>query len=55
MKIVSLEKKLIDKLAEECSKNIDGNEMIYNGTLNDYETVCNSCTIYLFSYVLKKG
>ena len=23
--------KLVDKLVEECSENIDGNEMIYNG------------------------
>ena len=27
-------KKLIDRLVEECSENIDGNEMIYNATLN---------------------
>ena len=27
-------KRLIDKLAEECSENIAGNEMIYNETLN---------------------
>ena len=27
-------KRLIDKLVEECSENIDGNEMTYNGTLN---------------------
>ena len=27
-------KKIIDKLAEECSKNIDGNEMLYNETLD---------------------
>ena len=40
-------KKLVDKLVEECSKNIDGNEMIYNDTLNDYEKVCNSCTIHI--------
>ena len=26
--------KIIDKLIEECSKNIDGNEMFYNETLN---------------------
>ena len=26
--------KLVDKLVEECSDNIDGNEMIYNGNLN---------------------
>ena len=35
-------KKLSDKLVEECSKNIDGN----CGTLNGYEKVFNSCTIY---------
>ena len=29
-------KRLIDKLVEECSENIDGNKMIYNGTLNDH-------------------
>ena len=37
-------KKLIDKLVEECSENIDENEVI-SITLNDYESVCNSCTI----------
>ena len=35
-------KRLIDKLVEECSENIDGNYMVYN-----YEKVCNSCTIYI--------
>ena len=39
-------KDLVSKLVEERSENINGNEMIYNGTLNDYKTVCNSCTIY---------
>ena len=29
-------KKLVDRLAEECSENIDGNKMIYNATLYDY-------------------
>ena len=29
-------KKLVDKLVEECSENIDGNEMIYSNTLNDF-------------------
>ena len=41
---------LIDKLVEECSENIDRNEMNYNGALNaiplnDYRTICNSCTV----------
>ena len=40
-------KKLVDKLVEKCSENIDENEIIYNGTLNNYENVCNSCTIYI--------
>ena len=30
-------KKLIDKLVEECSEDIDGNEMIYYVTINDHE------------------
>ena len=40
-------KRLIDNLVEECSENIDGNEMIYNGNLNDYRKICNSCTVYI--------
>ena len=45
-------KRLIDKLVEECNENIDENEMIYNSTLNaiplnDYEKICNSCTVYI--------
>ena len=35
--------KLVDKLVEKCSENIYGNKIIYNGTLNGYERVCNSC------------
>ena len=27
-------KRIIDKLVEECSENIDGNEMFYNETLD---------------------
>ena len=38
---------LVDQLAEECIGNIDGNEMIYNGTLNNYRNVCNSFTVYI--------
>ena len=45
-------KKLIDKLVEECSENIDENEMIYNATLNDYENVCGPCTIYTLLFVI---
>ena len=41
------EKKLIDKLVGECSENVDGNEMIYNSTLNDYEKIQNYCTAYI--------
>ena len=50
-------KKLIDKLVEECSENIDGNEVIYNSTLNviplnDHRKMCNSrhYTLYYWPY-----
>ena len=45
-------KKLIDKLVEECSENIDGNKIIYNETVNDYGKVCNSCTICMVLFVI---
>ena len=41
-------KRLIGKLVEECSENIDGNETIFNKTLNDYKSVCNSYFSLLF-------
>ena len=41
-------KKLADKLVEECSENIDGNEMIHNA----YENVCNSCTVYIVLFAI---
>ena len=54
--------KLVDKLVEKCSENIDGNKMLHNEILdviplnatplNDYEKVCNSCTIYIFFFYL---
>ena len=51
-------KKIIDKLVEECSANIDVNKMIYNETLDiissgDNKT-CDSCVVYiiLFSVLL---
>ena len=45
-------KNLIYELVEECSEDIDGNEMIDNVTLNDYERVCNGCTIYIVLLIL---
>ena len=52
-KIVGVEKK-IDKLVEECSENIDGNEILYNETLDvipssDNET-CDSCVVYMILF-----
>ena len=44
-------KKLVDEL-DECSETIDENELIYNGTLNNYENVCNSCTAYIVLFVI---
>ena len=48
---------MVDKLVEECSENIDGNEIIYNDTLyaislNDYRNVCNSCAMYIVSFAI---
>ena len=45
-------KKLDDRLSEECSEKIDGNKIIYKGTLNDYENLCNSCTVYIVLLVI---
>ena len=39
-------KRLFDKLVEECSENIDENKLV-SVTLNDYKSVCGSCTIYI--------
>ena len=44
--------KLVHKLLEECSENIDGNEIFYNGTVNDYKKVCSSCTIYIVLFAM---
>ena len=51
-------KKVIDKLVEECSENIDGNEMLYNKTMDIISSSDNkasdSCIVYivLFSVFL---
>ena len=48
--------KIIGKLLEDCSENIDGKKMLFNKTLNvillntisfnDYNKLCGSCTLY---------
>ena len=48
MKIVYIQKNLIDKLVVECSENIDENEMIHN----DYRNVHNSCTTFFVLFVI---
>ena len=45
-------RKLVGQLVEECSENFDGNEMIYDGTLNDYRRVSNSCTKYIVLFII---
>ena len=47
-------KKIIDKLVEECSENVDGNEMFYNETLHiislrDHKT-SDSCIVYIILF-----
>ena len=51
MKIVNVKKKIVNKLVEEYSENMDGNEIIYNENVKDYENECNSCTIYIVLFV----
>ena len=48
---------LVDKLVEECIKNIDGNKMLHNETLvviplNVFKKVCDSCTIYMVLFAI---
>ena len=52
MNIVTSKKKIVDKLVQECSENIDDSEMIFNITLNDYENTCGSCTIYTVLFAI---
>ena len=47
-------KKIIDKVVEECSENIDGNELFYSETLDiisssDNKT-SNSCVVYIILF-----
>ena len=44
--------RLIDKLADECNENIDGDEMIYNATLYDYKRVCKPCTLKIVLLII---
>ena len=52
-KYCNCRKKLIDKLVEECSESIDGNEMIRNGALNDYGRVYESSTLYMSLIIIR--
>ena len=54
--------KLIHKLVEEWSENIDGNKTLYNDTLdvislnaiplNVYKKVCGSCLLYIVLFAV---
>ena len=45
-------KKIIDKLIEECNENIDGNEMLYDETLNiSSSSDSASLIIYIYIYI----
>ena len=39
-------------VVEICSDYIDGNEMVYNGTVNDHGSVYNSCIMYIVLFVI---
>ena len=54
-------KMLVDKLVQKCIENIDekelhstelhSNKMIHNSTLDNYEKICSSCTVYIVLFV----
>ena len=48
---------LADISVEECSENINEkelhpNKLSYNSTLNHYEKICSSCTIYIVLLII---
>ena len=55
-------KRIIDKLVEECNKNMDANKMLHNKflyvipldaiSLDVYKEVCSSCTIYIVLFAV---
>ena len=45
-------KRVIDKLVEDCNEIIDRNKIIYNSTLNHYENLCSSCTVYIVLFFI---
>ena len=45
-------KRLIDKLVEECSEDINGNEMIHNTTLNNHRIHSIRYTIYIVLLII---
>ena len=47
MKVVNAEK-LVGKLVKKCCENIDGNEMVHNDYVNEF----NSCTMYIILFAI---
>ena len=48
-----MQKKIIDKFAEECNENVDGNEMLYNETLDiilSSDKKTDSCIVYIILF-----
>ena len=46
---------IIGKLVEECSENIDGNEMFYNETLDIISSSDNKMVIYFYFFLYLKN
>ena len=44
-------KRLIDKLVEEYSEIIDEKEL-HSNEINDYEKICNSCSVYIVLLII---
>ena len=48
---MQVQKKLIDKLVEELSENIDQKEL-HSDKINEYEKICNPCSVYMVLLVI---
>ena len=44
--------RLTDKLVEKCDEDNDGNKMIHNVTLYNYEKECKSCVLYVVLFII---
>ena len=53
MKTVNVEKKLFDKLVEECTENIEETRLVEKTSAeNENKHKCSSCTLYIVLFLI---